>query len=203
MTTVALVAGYLVGSIPTAVWLGRLWGVDLRSAGTGNPGANNARKLGGFRLAALVLLAEIAKGGAAVALGFAISAESGAVAAGLGAIAGNVYNVWFGFSGGKGLAITGGVLLGVWPVMFPAVVVVLIVSTALARSTGIGALVSLGFLVLGALAWNQLGLSDAWGVAEPRLLLLTALGISLIIARKHLRDARQKLSSRARPVSRG
>jgi glycerol-3-phosphate acyltransferase PlsY len=61
--------GYLIGSVPTALWLGKLWGVDLRRGGTGNPGANNARRLGGNTLALLVLIVEITKGLLAVVVG--------------------------------------------------------------------------------------------------------------------------------------
>jgi len=185
-----LLVGYLIGSIPTSVWLGRLWGVDLRADGTKNPGANNARKLGGYPLAALVLMMEMAKGLAAVAAGLAIGDDPGAVAAGLGAIAGNVYNVWLRFEGGKGLGITGGVLLGIWPVAFPLVVAVIIVSSALSRSTGVGTLITLVALITSALVWDQTGLGDGWGVGQPRLLLITAVGIALLLVRKHLYDAR-------------
>ncbi len=195
MTVVAFVVGYLIGSIPTAVWLGSLWGVDLRDGGSRNPGANNARRLGGFKLALIVLIVEVVKGVTAVAAGFAIGDDSGAVAAGLGAIAGNVYNIWLGFRGGKGLGISAGVLLGTWPVMFPVALGILILTSALTRSTGKGTLIGLSVLIVGALAWDQLGMGDAWGVEDQRLLLLAAVGISLILVRKHWYDARHPVRS--------
>lgn len=194
MIALALILGYLVGSIPTSVWLGRVWGVDLRADGTKNPGANNARALGGYPLAALVLSMELVKGLAAVAVGLAIGDDPGGVAAGLGAIAGNIYNVWFRFEGGKGLSITGGVLLGIWPVIFPVVVVVIIVSWALTKSSGRATLVTLVVLIASALAWDEVGVSDAWGVEEPRLLLIAAVGITLLLFPKHFYDARHPIS---------
>ncbi|HSO50647.1 MAG TPA: glycerol-3-phosphate acyltransferase [Acidimicrobiia bacterium] len=194
MIALALILGYLVGSIPTSVWLGRLWGVDLRADGTTNPGANNARALGGYPLAALVLVMELVKGLAAVAVGLAIGDDPGAVAAGLGAIAGNVYNVWFRFEGGKGLSITGGVLLGIWPVIFPVVVVVIIVSWALTKSSGRATLATLVVLIASALAWDQVGITYAWGVEEPRLLLIAAVGITLLLFPKHFYDARHPIN---------
>jgi glycerol-3-phosphate acyltransferase PlsY len=152
-------------------------------------------RLGGFKLALLVLSVEVVKGVTAVAAGSAIADDSGAVAAGLGAIAGNVYNVWLGFHGGKGLGISGGVLLGVWPVMFPIALLVLVLNSALTRSSGKGTLISLGVVVIGALLWDQLGWGDAWGVEDSRLLLATALGFSLILVRKHWYDARHPIKS--------
>lgn len=199
MIAVAPVAGYVIGSVPTAVWLGRLWGVDLRRDGSGNPGANNARRLGGPTLAVLVLLVEITKGLAAAAVGLVVAGEAGAVLSGLGAVTGNVYNIWYRFRGGKGLGITGGVLLGLWPAAFPLVVVTLALSSALTRSTGIGSLVTLGSLVVGALVWDRSGLDNPWGVSDPTLLLLMVAGLFVVIAPKHWRDARRRLSSPARP----
>ena len=76
----AALAGYAVGSVPTAVWLGRLWGVDLLGDGSGNPGANNARRLGGHTLAVLVLIIEITKGLVAVLVGLAIGGQAAGLA---------------------------------------------------------------------------------------------------------------------------
>ena len=188
-------AGYMIGSVPTAQWLGRLWGVDLRKGGTGNPGANNARRLGGLPLALLVLIIEMSKGLGAVVAGFAIADEAGGVVAGLGAVIGNIYNLWYRFQGGKGLGITGGVLIGLWPAAFPIVVVVIVLATSLSRSTGIGSLVTLGFLLIAAVAWEVTGLENPWGVGDYGLLPPLALGLSPIIAPRHWRDARARLRS--------
>ncbi|HSK07841.1 MAG TPA: glycerol-3-phosphate acyltransferase [Acidimicrobiia bacterium] len=199
MTPVALLLGYLIGSIPSAIWLGRLWGVDLRRGGSGNPGANNARRLGGNSLALLVLVVEMGKGAAAVWIGFLVAGEIGAMLAGLGAVAGNVYNVWYRFRGGKGLGITGGVLLALWPAGFPLVVVTIALASALTRSTGIGTLVTEGFLIVAVLAWEAIGLGNPWGLSDRRLLLPLVLGVCLMITPRHWRDARRRLSSPARP----
>ena len=146
----AALAGYVIGSLPTAVWLGRLWGVELLRDGSRNPGANNARRLGGDTLAVLVLIIEIAKGLTAVVVGMVIGGETAAIggeaattggeaaalAAGLGAVTGNVYNVWHRFKGGKGLGISGGVILGLWPAAFPFVVLTLVVGLCLDEVDG-------------------------------------------------------------------
>jgi len=195
----AALAGYIIGSVPTAVWLGRLWGVDLLRDGTGNPGANNARRLGGHTLALLVLIIEIAKGLAAVVVGLVIGGEVAALAAGIGAVAGNVFNVWHRFKGGKGLGICGGVILGLWPAVFPFVVLTLALASALTRSTGLGSLVTLGALLVGAFAWGRTGLDNPWGLAETALLVVMVIGIGVIIGPRHWRDARRRLSSPVPP----
>jgi acyl phosphate:glycerol-3-phosphate acyltransferase len=197
MVVIAAVAGYLVGSAPTAIWLARLWGVDLTTGGTGNPGANNARRLGGPKLALLVLVVEMAKGVAAVLLGQSIAGEAGALAAGIGAVAGNVYNVWLGFKGGKGLGISGGVLLGLWPAGWPFIVLTLALAAAVTRSTGIGTLITIAALLVGALSWEQTGLENPWGISDPSFLIILAVALAVIVGPKHLVDARRRLSSPA------
>lgn len=119
----ALIAGYLIGSIPTANAIAGLFGIDLRSEGSGNPGANNARRLGGPGLSIAILSVEAAKGAAAVVAGVIFGGSPGMAAAGLAAATGNVYNVWYRFQGGKGLGITLGVLLVAWPLALPPVIV--------------------------------------------------------------------------------
>jgi glycerol-3-phosphate acyltransferase PlsY len=192
---IAPLVGYLIGSVPTALWLGKLWGVDLRQGGTGNPGANNARRLGGNTLALLVLIVEITKGLLAVVIGLMIAGQAGGLAAGLGAVTGNVFNVWLGFKGGKGLGISGGVILGLWPAAFPIVVVVIALASALTRSTGMGSLITIGVFLILALIWDRFGLESPWGLDEPRLRVILAVGLGLLVGPKHWKDARRRISS--------
>ena len=149
VSLVAGLVGYLIGSMPSANGLSKLWGIDLRASGSGNPGANNALRLGGYTLAIAVFLAEMSKGVLAVAVGLALGGELGAVVAGAGAIAGNVYNVWYSFRGGKGLAIAAGVLLAAWPVAFPFLIILAALGAATTRSSGLGTLIALGGAMVG------------------------------------------------------
>jgi glycerol-3-phosphate acyltransferase PlsY len=193
----AVLLGYLVGSLPTANGLARLWGVDLRTGGSRNPGANNARRLGGVTLFLVVLAVEVVKGIVAVIIGGSLAGDLGAVAAGLGAVTGNVYNVWYSFQGGKGLAITLGVLLAVWPTVVPFVLVILALAAALTRSSGIGTLITLICLLIAAATWETLGLGTAWGVEDLTLLLLVGLGVALALCQPHFKDARARLRAPA------
>jgi glycerol-3-phosphate acyltransferase PlsY len=194
--TAALI-GYLIGSLPTANSLARLWGVNLRTSGSRNPGANNARRLGGLTLFVLVLLVEIVKGMLAVVVGLSIAGDLGAVFAGIGAAAGNVYNVWYSFRGGKGLAITLGILVAAWPTVVPFALVILGVVAALSRSSGIGALIALAFLFVASLTWDRIGLGTAWGVEDPMTLVVLGVGIPLILFQPHWVDATARLRSPA------
>jgi acyl phosphate:glycerol-3-phosphate acyltransferase len=109
---VALVFGYLCGSIPFGVILTRLAGApDLRSIGSGNIGATNVLRTGRKGLAAATLLGDMLKGTVAVVVGNYYG-ESLAIAAALGAFLGHLFPVWLGFKGGKGVATFIGLLLG-------------------------------------------------------------------------------------------
>ena len=113
----ALVGGYLLGSIPFGVILTRVAGAgDLRQIGSGNIGATNVLRTGRKGLAAATLLLDLLKGMAAVLVAEALSPGNGVLAA-VGAFIGHCYPVWLRFRGGKGVATLMGVALGLsWPV---------------------------------------------------------------------------------------
>ncbi len=189
MILLAAVAGYVLGSIPTADWIGRVVGIDLRSDGSGNPGANNARRLGGTRLAAAILIVEICKGAAAVVAGVALAGAAGGAAAGVGALAGNVYNVWYRFTGGQGLGISAGILLAAWPLYLPVALAVIGVVTAITRRTAKAALAAMVALIIGAVISFTIGYPSGWGVGDPASGLL-ALGMVFLITPKQIAKLR-------------
>ncbi|MEX0796980.1 MAG: glycerol-3-phosphate acyltransferase, partial [Acidimicrobiia bacterium] len=184
----ALFAGYVIGSIPTANAISGLFGFDLRSEGSGNPGANNARRLGGPRLFIAILAVEAAKGAAAVLAGDTIAGSPGMVAAGLGAATGNVFNVWYRFQGGKGLGITLGVLLLAWPLALPPVIVTIAAVALITRSTGLASIGALVMLLILGLLWFPMAWSIGWG-AESTSLPWMAIGLAVVLAPKHISDA--------------
>jgi glycerol-3-phosphate acyltransferase PlsY len=114
---VALLLGYLLGSIPFGMILTRLAGTqDLRSIGSGNIGATNVLRTGRKGLAAATLLGDMLKGTAAVIIAGRFGGPDAAMLAALGAFLGHLFPVWLGFKGGKGVAVYIGVLLGLfWP----------------------------------------------------------------------------------------
>ena len=109
-----ILGGYLLGSLSSAIVVCRLAGLpDPRTQGSGNPGATNVLRLGGKKLAALVLVGDFLKGVLAVGLAVALTHDDNVVAAaGFAAFIGHLYPVFFGFRGGKGVATWFGVMLG-------------------------------------------------------------------------------------------
>lgn len=200
MTLVALLSGYIVGSAPTAGLLARGWGIDLMNQGSGNPGTNNALRTGGPVLAISVLVVEAAKGYGAVWVGTALAGDAGAIMAGVGAVTGNVYNVWYRFQGGKGLGISLGVLAGAWPAVLPVVIGVIVVTVLATRSSGLAALAALGGLVVSALAWAWSGWPTG-GVTADYWLVAMAVTMTIVMMWKHWRDS--PLNPAFRRVRRG
>jgi acyl phosphate:glycerol-3-phosphate acyltransferase len=118
---VALIIGYLCGSIPFGLILTRLAGTqDLRSIGSGSIGATNVLRTGNKGLAAGTLIGDMLKGTVAVIIAGTLWGPDAAMIAGLGAFLGHLFPVWLKFKGGKGVATYIGVLLGLF---WPAVVI--------------------------------------------------------------------------------
>ena len=141
----ALLAGYLLGSIPFGVILTRLGGAgDLRQIGSGNIGATNVLRTGRKGLAAATLLLDAAKGWAAVVLVEAWHPGLGIVAA-FGAFIGHLFPLWLRFRGGKGVATLLGIVLALhWPcaVVYAAVWIGLLAFLRISSVAGMTAAVS-------------------------------------------------------------
>jgi acyl phosphate:glycerol-3-phosphate acyltransferase len=114
---VALVLGYLLGSIPFGLILTKLAGTeDLRSIGSGNIGATNVLRTGRKGLAAATLICDALKGTLAVIFTGYYGGPDAAMLAALGAFLGHLFPLWLKFKGGKGVAVYIGVLIGLfWP----------------------------------------------------------------------------------------
>ena len=114
---IALVLGYLLGSIPFGLIVTKLGGAgDVRAIGSGNIGATNVLRTGRKDLAAATLLLDALKGTVAVLIVGAFLSREAMIVAGLGAFLGHLYPIWLRFKGGKGVATFLGCLLGVyWP----------------------------------------------------------------------------------------
>lgn len=121
---ISLLAAYLMGSIPTAVWLGKyLYGVDVRERGSGNAGATNTFRVLGKRAGIPVLIIDVLKGFGAVSLAHVALDQSSKsepfinlqIALGVSAVLGHIFPVLASFRGGKGIATLLGVLTAIHP----------------------------------------------------------------------------------------
>ncbi|HWD28223.1 MAG TPA: glycerol-3-phosphate 1-O-acyltransferase PlsY [Rhizomicrobium sp.] len=114
----ALLLGYLLGSVPFGLLFSFAFGQgDVRKIGSGSIGATNVLRTGNYAAAALTLLFDAAKGAIAVGLARYAFGTDAALFAGFAAFMGHLFPVWLGFKGGKGIAVSLGILLAIyWPV---------------------------------------------------------------------------------------
>lgn len=115
----SFILGYLLGSIPWAILVGRLIGIrDIRDHGSGNMGTFNALRVGGHRIALITLSLDLGKGILAAGIG---SLLGSGLSAAYGALLGHILPIYVGFKGGKGLAVYLGSLLILLPRALPLI----------------------------------------------------------------------------------
>jgi glycerol-3-phosphate acyltransferase PlsY len=178
----ALLAGYLVGSVSFAVLISKARGVDIFTIGSGNPGATNVMRALGRPFGYACFLLDALKGVAAVLIGFGLAQLSGGGGASLagvlgllGAILGHSYSLFLGFRGGKGVATTVGGLFTLMPAVMLAGAIVWLVVFFSSRY------VSLASIALGlSLPVSALLIHD-----DPRKVAFCAFLALLILARHH------------------
>jgi len=183
---VALVS-YVIGSVPSGYLAGKIAGIDIRTVGSGNIGATNVTRSLGKRYGYPVFLADFAKGPLAIfaarvlaqqARG-SLSHEFFEITAAVFCVLGNAFPVWLGFRGGKGVAVSAGLLFALMPW---AALIVMIVWLALFYLTGYVSLASiiaalaLPVSVLALLHFRQM--TQWW-------LLYVATGLTALIVVRH------------------
>lgn len=172
----AMVTGYLLGSIPFGLLLTRAAGMgDIRAIGSGNIGATNVLRTGNKGLAAATLVLDALKATAAVLLaktglfGF-VPALDISYLAGFGALLGHLFPVWLGFKGGKGVATYIGMLGGMYwlfAVIFCATWLVVAAGTRLSSLSALVAVIATPFAVW-AIGWPEFAIL----LLVPSLLLI-------------------------------
>jgi acyl phosphate:glycerol-3-phosphate acyltransferase len=119
-----IVLAYLIGSIPTSVWVSRhFFGIDIREYGSGNAGATNTYRVLGPRWGTVVMIVDMLKGTAAVNLALLLPQYADSetlflnlqISLGLAAVLGHIFPIWADFRGGKGVATLFGLVLGISP----------------------------------------------------------------------------------------
>jgi glycerol-3-phosphate acyltransferase PlsY len=179
--------------MPWGYWLPKLLrGIDIRTLGSGNPGATNVWRTLGFRFGIAVALLDIAKGAAAALIGLWVGGDLVAVLAGVAAMIGHWRPLFLGFArGGKMVATTGGVALAVAPLPALAAAGVWIIVFFLFRYASVSSIVAAVSLPLWALLFDS-----SWPVVA-----FTA-GAALAIVVLHRTNIRRLLSGEEHRIER-
>lgn len=196
MTVALLLGAYLLGSISFGLLLVRLTrGIDVRSIGSGNPGATNALRAAGPAVGVAVLALDIAKGFLPVAVGRAVEVPEGGLAwIAAAAVVGHVFPLWHRFRGGKGVATAAGALtaLAPWPML--AAFVLFLVTVASTRIVSLGSVLAALSAPLFWVAGGRLG----WWSPPPTMALAGCVTISLLVLWRH-QDNLRRLSRGEEP----
>lgn len=159
-TILLLVLAYLLGSIPSGLWIGKIFfNINLREHGSGNTGTTNTFRILGTKAGLVVFAVDFLKGTLAVLLPtiFGVTGISPMIF-GLLAVLGHTFPIFAGFKGGKAVATSAGVLIGFSPVFLILLAIYFFVSLYLTSmisfsSVTVAFLASLGVLILPLTGW--------------------------------------------------
>jgi glycerol-3-phosphate acyltransferase PlsY len=179
-----IVIAYLIGSIPTAVWISRyFFGVDIRDYGSGNAGATNTFRVLGSKWGTIVMSVDVLKGVIATSLYILLpfymhnewDRTNLMVGLGLAAVVGHIFPLWADFRGGKGVATLFGMILAIQPLVAVYCVGVFLLCLYLTRFVSLSSiLASIAFMVLILFIFNEKEpLYRAFAIAVALLVILT------------------------------
>lgn len=147
---------YLLGSIPSGVWIGKLfYKKDLRDYGSHSSGATNAFRVLGPKAGVVVVLMDILKGTAAALLPGLFGLEISMVAVGLFAIIGHVYPIFAGFKGGKAVATSAGVALAYSPIFLGAALILFVTLLYLTSTVSLSSVLSFLVASVSVIFWTD------------------------------------------------
>lgn len=173
-----VLAGYLIGTFPSATLVARSRGLDIESSGSGNPGASNIARVLGWRAGLAVFALDAAKGALAAGIGWWLLGRPGAYLIGAAAIIGHLFPI--GRRGGKGVATGAGVLAVVHPILVPIVLGVWWVTGRVTHTAAIASTVAAITVPAVLIA-----------AGTPLLEVLATVGIVALILLRHLPNFRR------------
>lgn len=182
--------GYVLGSVPTGLLVGRAFGVDVRKVGSGNIGMANVLRAAGKWPAALTMFGDMLKGLLPVVVARAFTENAWVLAAvGLAAVAGHCWPVFLRFRGGKGVATGAGTSIGLAPLVGLGLFAFWWIVVLLSRYTSLGAI---AVMVVSPFAF--------WLSGKPLAYVLYAVIGGALVLWRHRENARALLQGTERKI---
>jgi glycerol-3-phosphate acyltransferase PlsY len=183
----AIAIAYLAGAIPFGLLLGKIAGVDVREAGSGNIGATNVARTAGKGIGVVTLILDAAKGAAPVAVADRLLHFDPiwVSAVGLATVVGHVFPLYLRFRGGKGVATALGVFLALSPICTGIAVAAFLVTFLVTKIVSLGSLI--GAIVLTSTSWFIDG--------RPEVTVLAGVCTGIIVVR-HQGNIRRMIEKR-------
>lgn len=174
MKFILLLASYLIGSISWAIILGKIFcKKDIRDFGSGNAGATNVLRTFGKNFAIATLILDALKGFIPSIIGYKLFGDVGLLLAGVGAVCGHNWPIYFNLKGGKGIATSLGVFIAVSPLFALELVIVFFITVAISKMVSLGSIAA-------ALASILQGIYYLVTKRYARAILLISLGVIAI-----------------------
>ena len=175
---------FFLGSLPFGHWLALARGVDLRGQGSGNTGATNVGRVLGKKWGIFVFVLDLGKGWISVALAKSVGnlPETWSVTVGVFAVLGHVFSPWLGFRGGKGVATSAGILIGLAPWVALGVALVWFLTFQMSRTVSVASLC----------AATAFPLFVFWLMPEQKVFQWISIGMTVLVWFRH-RDNLKRL----------
>ena len=179
-----VLTAFFLGSLPFGHWLALVRGIDLRNQGSGNTGATNVGRVLGKKWGIFVFVLDLGKGWIAVALAKSVGnlPETWSVTVGVFAVLGHVFSPWLGFRGGKGVATSAGILIGLAPWVALGVALVWFLAFQMSRTVSVASLC----------AATAFPLFVFWLMPEQKVFQWISIGMTVLVWFRH-RDNLKRL----------
>ena len=186
-------AGYLIGSIPVGVMVGRAFGFDPRAVGSGNVGMTNVARAGGGSAAAITFVGDLLKGLIPVVIARAAGLAAGGLAmVAFAAFLGSIASIFLKFTGGRGVATSFGIWIVLAPIPVTVAAVVFLVVLAASRIASLAS-ISAAIVIVPAIAV----------ASRPRPYILLAIGISALVLLRHRENINRLIAGEEPRIGQG
>jgi glycerol-3-phosphate acyltransferase PlsY len=182
MALILLLAGsYLLGSLPTGLLLGKVYGIDVRKEGSGNIGATNLYRTLGRKVGVMTLVGDCLKGMLPVlAVKYSSLPFEYAAWVGLAAFCGHVFSIFLRFRGGKGVATALGVFLALSPI-----------AVAIALGVFIALMLIWRYVSLGSISAAAVMPIAVWALGGERVLIVVTMLIAVVVIVRHIENIKR------------
>ena len=179
-----VLTAFFLGSLPFGHGLALVRGIDLRNQGSGNTGATNVGRVLGKKWGIFVFVLDLGKGWVAVALAKSVGnlPETWSVTVGVFAVLGHVFSPWLGFRGGKGVATSAGILIGLAPWVALGVALIWFLTFQMSRTVSVASLC----------AATAFPLFVFWLMPEQKVFQWISIGMTVLVWFRH-RDNLKRL----------
>ncbi|AIF43656.1 glycerol-3-phosphate 1-O-acyltransferase PlsY [Virgibacillus sp. SK37] len=153
------IIAYLLGSIPSALVVGKLgYNIDIRQHGSGNLGATNTFRVLGMKAGIIVTLSDILKGTAATLLPLLADAGVYRLIIGLFAVLGHTYPIFARFKGGKAVATSAGIILGINPLLFVIMIATFLLTLYISKYVSLSSMITGIVTIIVSALFQDIGL---------------------------------------------